>query len=687
MNKKILIHFLTLLVIISKIQCSSIEPCLSSQKINISQAYAPEIVLPISCLCSPEDVICFSSASKPKFPTLSVLFQQENSSIYYILPKQRFSFYGFDKLEPYAFTDVKFVYKDINVDNFNNQSLFFDFVDISNFSSNSFSNFGNLASIDRGKLPKIFITINSSKSLNFEIDSISNMRIEYMTISTTGKSIFSLEAFNRTSFEKLEIKKSPNFLGFSSKENPFEIKVKTLFIDECLNFDPRTLPYFNELTDLSLKSNNISEIQSLIWSNFSMLRSLSLSNNRIEYVESFQGLEENLEYLDLSFNPLYLFDWKILRNFNKLNKLELSFTSIKNFDSFEREWPKGLKSLSLKGYQFNNYSICTFQNDVLVNKIDLTEVLIELDRDFECNCFLFYILKDYRLKNNLNEWILNNKVPLCYELLYTKANNFLEIEERENLCNFNEIIEDNCPRDITVTTLEPYTTTLTTQQGYNTITIGKLTTFQMDTSSLGLRTKETSAETTISRNQFVSSDLYTNKDSSKPYIEITEITETKSKSPIFVTEKSSSSNPILTTTSIINEVDLKSRTQMVFKTTGVPNQFSNGNKIDLKNDKNELDTKTITLISILSTMSMIKKTNWRRDGIDDFVYFSKEPNNLEKITSESETLNLEKSDELVNQNDKFIRPDEESDFMTTGRQDFAIRSHYKKIFCIFLILF
>ena len=136
-------------------EASSIEPCLSAQSVNLASIADPNIRVPIDCQCSNTDLICInlqiynssSDADGLTLPTLSVLFQQDVSSLFYILPKQRFSFFGYKYLVPETFKDVKFVNEE-GVSNFNDQTLFIDFIEANFFPSNTFKNFGNLNKVN-----------------------------------------------------------------------------------------------------------------------------------------------------------------------------------------------------------------------------------------------------------------------------------------------------------------------------------------------------------------------------------------------------------------------------------------------------------------------------------------------------------------------------------------------------------
>lgn len=88
---------------------SSIESCLSAYGVDLSQPFSSNITLPVECQCSERELVCTNSAiNNPQvhdssFPTLSILFDINNSSIFYPLPKAILTFWGYRTLIPNAF--------------------------------------------------------------------------------------------------------------------------------------------------------------------------------------------------------------------------------------------------------------------------------------------------------------------------------------------------------------------------------------------------------------------------------------------------------------------------------------------------------------------------------------------------------------------------------------------------------
>lgn len=88
---------------------SSIESCLSAYGVDLSQTFDSNTTLPVECQCSEVELVCTNSAinnpqaSESTFPTLAVLFQITNTSIFFPLPKQTLTFWGYRTLIPNAF--------------------------------------------------------------------------------------------------------------------------------------------------------------------------------------------------------------------------------------------------------------------------------------------------------------------------------------------------------------------------------------------------------------------------------------------------------------------------------------------------------------------------------------------------------------------------------------------------------
>lgn len=276
------------------------------------------------------------------------------------------------------------------------------------FPAGTFSPFGNLDPINRNFWPKLSIEIfdnDLNNIISFEKGSFATMAIDSFSVKYAGPAANILSnAFDGSSINRLEIKNSPRFIGFTPLDPNSTITVTNLIIDTCPSFglNDYTLPNFAQLNYLTIKSSGLQVIPSSVWAKFRSLIGLSLIGNLISYVDAnaFSGIESQLLLLDLSYNPITNFDWNVFQKFTNLITLDLSYTAISTINSFIRIWPDpiGLKTVVLKGYNntFDNRTICAFNSDVQNKKINLSTTFVQFESTYQCDCFLFYMYKDYR---------------------------------------------------------------------------------------------------------------------------------------------------------------------------------------------------------------------------------------------------------------------------------------------------
>lgn len=479
--------FALFLNLLKSTNSSSVESCLSAYSINLSNKFDPNSVLPIDCQCSNTDLVCLNlriydlnpTDSQLAFPTLNILFTKYNDSINYILPKTRFSFFGYKNLIPNAFRGVKFV--DLNNTNICNQSIYIDFLETTYFPGGVFDRFGNLENVTGNNRPKLYLTVRNEEFLaiqnNFtlETNSFAGINIEKLSI----KYPLPLNAINSNAFlnsviNTFEIKQATGFTSFTETLDYPRITVKNLIIDECYNFafNDKSIPTFEGLNSLAIKTSGVKQIPLNIWNNYKYLKSLRITGNQLTNIDqtSFKGLENSLETLDLSNNSITSFDWTAFRNFISLKSFDFSNNLFSVVQSPSRLWPNpnGVEVISLKGYTFDNSSICQFKKESDTQIINLFKTFIELDSSHACNCFVFFIYKDYRAlstTNSLNQNNLMNKTPQCYQRIYAQSQNFIQIAE--DSCNFSFACNPQTTTPSSVTT--PCYSTISTTPGLTTI--------------------------------------------------------------------------------------------------------------------------------------------------------------------------------------------------------------------------
>jgi hypothetical protein len=393
---------------------SSVESCLSASLINLTQDFGSDLVLPVDCYCSVSDLTCINlktthfdedgspSLNIKKFPTLSILFNSRrrggggnindttsSTSEFYVLPKQKFSFFGYTNLTPHIFHNVKFHANDAAFENFSAQRLFINFIESARFPSLTFDSFGNLPRLAFDKWPKVYLSIfieENNVPLNLAVNSISNVKIEKLLIQdashqmlTTVKtrltaaaatsaiprvsslsndsSAFTIQAnaFNNSVIDTLEIRNSRGFTGFTRSSESDQLSknvvLNNLVVYKCPSFSldsverATELPAFVNLASLIVIETGMSQLPDGLWldkranrTRFEKLRMLDLNSNRLDRLNetALAGLESTLEHLDLSNNSIGNVDWTLFKRFSNLKLLNLSHNPLGNWHEFKK---------------------------------------------------------------------------------------------------------------------------------------------------------------------------------------------------------------------------------------------------------------------------------------------------------------------------------------------------------------
>ena len=249
---------------------------------------------------------------------------------------------------------------------------------------------------------------------------INKLVLDYHS-SNKIESIFTNSNFD-TSENKLELK-DQILKHWSSNARINKILIQNALGVELLDF--KYAPKFMNLAEIEINHSDITKISPLFGLlHADSLKRLIIRNSKLELVESriFEYLNE-LDYLDLSSNPIKSFDTEAFYGLNKLNTLSL-------------------KSIS-DTYVIDEQDLCMLTYlpcKVSVNLDDSDEAL--------SSCALIYLhdLKnDTNELNNLNELSnkrvecrLKEKVNFCIELSQRKAadhclaNFYNEVEVKEN---------------------------------------------------------------------------------------------------------------------------------------------------------------------------------------------------------------------------------------------------------------
>ena len=471
------IEFLVILIFLFQklnlIKSSSIDSCYSANSINMTIKSNTGLILPIDCQCTNTDLVCinlkiFSNTptdSQLEFPDLFLLFEQDNSSINYIMPKNRFSFYGYPTLKSSAFKGVKLV-NDPNSYNSNNP-IYIDFRETAIYSNGIFNDFGNLENVKRENWPKLYLSITNAElePLILSSNSFGNLNVEYMSLKYIGQPNFLNANFiNGSKIKKLEIKSSSTFFGFAELSPQTNIQISNIYIEECVNFafTNKTLPAFTSLTNLTIRASGLKQIPGNIWTKFASLSVLILSGNQFNEFDSstLRGLEDKLVSLDLNNNQINNIKWLTFKNFTRMKTINLSYNNWTAINVSSRIWPNSneLDTVILKGYTFDETSICNFNKE-----LNLSKTFIEIDSNHPCNCFVYFIYKSGR--TNVDTKNANRSFPLCYQALINSDPN--QVKYKEDTCKFEEILQSSiCARletTLATTNFMSSTSTTTTQ--------------------------------------------------------------------------------------------------------------------------------------------------------------------------------------------------------------------------------
>ncbi len=558
---------------------ASVEPCLSAQSVDITKL-PNDIILPYDCQCTYTDLVCANlkiydpSTIVTNMPNLSVIFTQSTNPVNYVLPKYRYLILGY-LLVPNLFTGVKFVDPN-NLTAQLDQNIFINFLEISNFPRDLMFPIGNLQDIDKSQWPKlnIIITNEVTMPLYLESNSFANLKIERMSLQFIGiPQVLKSNSLEGSQVNVLEIKKSSGFTGFEPL--PFGSRVtqvNTLIIDTCPNFNltSQSIPLFDGLTSLTIKSSNIRDWPQTIWENQLKLENIDFSSNVIDRLDpfSFQSLEDRLVNLDLSSNTLTNLNWAAFDDLNKLKTLDLSNSQMTSINS----WPKSaqLEKVTLLGYNntyFGDNYICLFNAFDEMKRTNLSTTLLEFDQNFDCDCFLYYVYRNYRLSPTNLEIMRKSKIPTCYLSLLDNPSG---IQMEETKCNFNQILNNVCPKPTTFTSSSttPSTTSSTISSTSSSISTITTTTTTFTISSV-TTTSSISTTTTLQPDTTTTTASST---TSSPPLSPSSTIQTKTGDFITTTCYTESTQPGLTTITIGNLTTITSKPYTVTTPSMIPTQ-------------------------------------------------------------------------------------------------------------------
>ncbi|XP_030757210.1 leucine-rich repeat-containing protein 15-like [Sitophilus oryzae] len=328
-----------------------------------------------------------------------------------------------DYLEPKCFTGIKRL---LHLD------LSFNFLKI--LTNNIFSDMSNLDILNLNynqlfyiqpyafaglvNLKYLYINHNDLKKLEDKMFRyLPNLKILYLEHN-------SIVEIHQNAFFNL---KNLNFLYLNNNSINFLVQY---------NFKPLT-----SLIDLQLRLNNLTEIQVSSFNGLSNLRTLHLSNNNISIVKpyGFVGLD-SLKVLDLVRNKFVLIDFSYFDKMENLEVLWLNNNSISTFEiSYKSEVQNSLVILDLS---FNNLSM--FNYKLLYSKMpNIKEVVLEknsMNCDFFTNMYNFLQDKNVTLcvssHCNFNETVVYID-DICSEVYVTSTDHVYNSTDFSTDCSTN----------------------------------------------------------------------------------------------------------------------------------------------------------------------------------------------------------------------------------------------------------
>ncbi len=237
----------------------------------------------------------------------------------------------------------------------------------------------------------------------------------------------------------------------STFKNLSSLQILNLSNNRLKNIDSFLFGFLEQLSDLNLASNNLSQFILNIGSlkllklshnqlndaNFFLennqkhtnLTMLELDFNKIESIQEKEfELYPNLECLNLNSNPIKHIDEKAFENLNLLKSLKLSNTSIKHLNL-----AKNLKELDIS---FLNFSIFNFKNSNTLEWINLAEAQAEnLSIGSFLNNFTRHIDFSF-IQLNLDDFKMLGNAGKCLETLKLRKTNLQQIDQ----INFDQLV-------------------------------------------------------------------------------------------------------------------------------------------------------------------------------------------------------------------------------------------------------
>ena len=192
---------------------------------------------------------------------------------------------------------------------------------------------------------------------------------------------------------KLDIFNEKYHTELTSESNILDISKKNLGNEGFLLLSELPLNLNNNVIELNLSENNISDISAIIKMNYNNLKKFNLSKNRIDNILPLENLElNNLEILDLSYNKL-----KEINSLSKINLINLTDLNLGNNQINDISSLENMKCPNLRGIDLFNNEILDITVFERVNFPQLIQI------SFAGNYFNHELIKNHDIISNLRK--------------------------------------------------------------------------------------------------------------------------------------------------------------------------------------------------------------------------------------------------------------------------------------------
>ena len=198
---------------------------------------------------------------------------------------------------------------------------------------------------------------------------------------------------NENEKDKLMMFNKKYYTKLTLEENILELSRKNLGNEGLQLLSELPFNLKNNVIELNLSENVISDISPLIKMNYNNLKKFNLSKNKIENIDAFEKIDlSNLETLNLSYNKLQNINSLPKTNLSNLTDLNLGYNKISDINALEF-----MKCQNLRGIDLFNNEILDITVFERINFPQLVQI------SFAENYFNHELIKNYDIISNLRK--------------------------------------------------------------------------------------------------------------------------------------------------------------------------------------------------------------------------------------------------------------------------------------------